>query len=220
MSSNNKDQEVSFEQLLTEEVTKKVDNIDLIEKLGNVKKIKQDKVSFMASSMDKELSKIKKDAATRDTKEEVVDHVSSSFVHLCKPNDILSYQSEGVQPKVMIKLKKGEYKEIDCIDLHGKTIEEAYSYVKEYIGFARRQGYRCILIVHGKGDREYLKQKATLKSYVAHWLKQMPEILAYHSAPEYKGGAGALLVLLKKSDKDSIMNREFHALRTRTVAYN
>ena len=43
----------------------------------------------------------------------------------------------------------------------------------------------------------------------------MPEVLAYHSAPEWKGGTGAVMVILKKGDKESDDNRELHALRTR-----
>ena len=43
----------------------------------------------------------------------------------------------------------------------------------------------------------------------------MPEVLAFHSAPEWKGGTGALMVILKKGDKASLDNRELHAVRTR-----
>lgn len=205
----------SFEQLLQEEVVKNVDNIDLAPKVGKITKLEQDKVETHTPSMDKETAKIKQEAATKDTKEETVDHVSSSFVPMVSPNDILSYRSPGAQPFLLKKLKHGEYREADFIDLHGKTVEEAYEYVRRYVLFARGQGYRCILIIHGKGERDYLKRKATLKSYVAHWLKQMPEVLAYHSAPDWKGGAGAVMVILKKGDKASFDNRELHSLRTR-----
>lgn len=209
------EKEFSFEQLLQEEVVQHVDNIDLVAKVGKITKIKQDKVEMHTPSMDKEIAKIKQDAATKDTKEETVDHVSSSFVPMVAPNDILSYRCAGAQPFLLKKLKHGEYREADFIDLHGKTVEEAYECVRRYVLFARQQGYRCILIIHGKGERDYLKRKATLKSYVAHWLKQMPEVLAYHSAPDWKGGAGAIMVILKKGDKASFDNRELHALRTR-----
>lgn len=214
MSAKN-NQDFSFEQLLNEEMVQKVDNIDLIEKLGKIKRIEQDKIETTCTSMDRELSRIKKEAASSSTQKEIVDHVSSSFVPLLQPNQTVEYKSPGVQPYLFKKLKRGEYNEADFIDLHGKTIEEAYDIIIKYIAFARRQGYRCVLIIHGKGDREYLKQKATLKSYVAHWLKQMPEVLAYHSAPEWKGGVGALMVILKKDDKASFLNREMHSVRTR-----
>ena len=41
----------------------------------------------------------------------------------------------------------------------------------------------------------------------------IPEVMAYHSAPVWKGGAGALYVILKKSDKASIINREIYQKR-------
>ena len=209
------DNSFSFEDLLMQEAVQKVDNIDLVEQLGKVKKIEQDKVAQVTPTMDKETSRIKKEAATRDTTDEAIDYFSSTFVPLVAPNEVLSYRSAGAQPFLLKKLKNGEYREADFIDLHGKTVEEAYEYTRRYIVAARNEGYRCVLIIHGKSEREYAKKKATLKSYVAHWLKQMPEVLAFHSAPEWKGGTGALMVILKKGDKASLDNRELHAVRTR-----
>lgn len=205
----------SFEELLQEEAVQNCDNIDLAAHLGQVKVIKQDKIEVTTPSMDKETSKIRREAAVKDTTEEEVDYFSSTFVHMVAPNEVLSFKTPGAQPYLLHKLKKGEYSEADFIDLHGKTVEEAYEYTRRYILYARERGYRCILIIHGKGERDHLKRKATIKSYVAHWLKQMPEVLAYHSAPEWKGGTGAVMVILKKGDKARMDNREAYALRTR-----
>lgn len=213
MTSSNTE-EFSFEALLQEEAVQASDNLDHLERDNKITKLEQDKVPQMTPSMDKEMSKIKKEAAVRDTKEEEVDYFSSTFVHLVKPNEVLSYRSAGAQPFLLTKLKKGEYSEADFIDLHGKTVEVAYDYTRRFILYSREKGYRCVLIIHGKSDRDQ-KRKATLKSYVAHWLKQMPEVIAYHSAPEWKGGTGAIMVILKKGDKESMDNRELHALRTR-----
>ncbi len=80
-----------------------------------------------------------------------------------------------------------------------------------FIAYAKEREYRCILIIHGKGQMQ--KQKALIKSFTAHWLKQIPEILAFHSAPEWKGGTGAVMAILKKGDKASALNRELHARR-------
>lgn len=205
----------SFEDLLEEEVVKDIDNIDLVPKVNKITKIKQDKVETRAQTIDKEIARIRQDAATRDTKEETVDHVSSSFVPQVQPNEVLSYRSAGAQPYVLTKLKRGEYREADFIDLHGKTVEQAYEITRRFIMHAHNEGFRCVLIIHGKGERDHLKKKATIKSYVAHWLKQMPEVVAYHSAPEWKGGTGAVMIIVKKSSKESLYNRELHARRTR-----
>ncbi len=214
MTASEKD-DFSFEDLLHQEVIQNVDNIDLAEQVGKVTKLEQDKIEVRAPSMDKEESRIRKEAAVRDTKEESIDYFSSTYVPMVAPTEVLSFRCDGAQPFLLKKLKNGEYREADFIDLHGKTIEDAYEYTRRFILHARKEGFRCVLIIHGKGEREHLKRKATLKSYVAHWLKQMPEVLAYHSAPEWKGGTGAVMVILKKGDKESNDNRELHALRTR-----
>lgn len=203
----------SFDELLAQEAKQLKDELDLDKEIGEVKKINQDKVLLTTPSMDKETARIKKDAASRDTKEEEIDYFSSSHVPLVGPNDVLAYRSPGAQPFLLNKLKRGEYREADFIDLHGMKLEAAYEYTRRYIVYSREQGYRCILIIHGKAETQ--RQKATLKSYLAHWLRQMPEVVAYHSAPEWKGGTGAVLVILKKSDKESLLNRERHAVRTR-----
>lgn len=213
MSSANND--FSFEDLLMEEAVKTTDNIDLVGQLGKVRKMEQDKVELPAATMDKETSRIKKEAASRDTKEESIDYFSSTYVPVVAPNEVLSYRSPGAQPFLLKKLKNGEYREADFIDLHGKTVEEAYEYTRRYVLMARNEGFRCILIIHGKSERQHAKRQTTLKSYVAHWLRQMPEVLAYHSAPEWKGGTGAVMVILKKGDKASMDNRELHSVRTR-----
>lgn len=207
--------DLSFEELLGQEAVQNTDNLDLLPKTSKITKLNQDKVEVRTPSMDKETSRIKKESAVKDTKEEEIDYFSSTFVPLVAPNEVLAYRSNGAQPHLFRKLKNGEYREADFIDLHGKTVEEAYEITRRYILFARGQGYRCILIIHGKCERDHIKRKATLKSYLAHWLKQMPEVLAYHSAPEWKGGTGALMVILKKGDKASLDNRELHARRTR-----
>ena len=130
---------------------------------------------------------------------------------MVKPNDVLDYKKPGIQPFVIKKLRNGEYPEADYIDLHGKTIEQAYEQVMKFIDFAKKREYRTVLIIHGKGERS--NPKALMKSHVAHWLKQLPDVLAFHSAPEWKGGCGAVYVILKKADKQSIINREIYKNR-------
>jgi DNA-nicking Smr family endonuclease len=49
-----------------------------------------------------------------------------------------------------------------------------------------------------------------LKSYTAKWLIDMPQVMAYHSAQRHHGGAGALYVLVRKSERKKQENRERH----------
>lgn len=173
-------------------------------------KFEQDKIPAVPKSMDSLTAKIRQEAAQRDVSKDL-EGPSSAFVHMVEPNEVLEYRKSGVQPYMVRKLRNGEYREADFIDLHGSTIEQAYEKVVGFIKFALEHEYRCVLIVHGKG--EYSKPKALLKSYTAHWLRQMEEVLAFHSAPGFKGGVGAVLVILKKSERSSAQNRERFARR-------
>ncbi|MGN1281380.1 MAG: DNA endonuclease SmrA [Succinivibrio sp.] len=204
------EKESSFLELLKEEASPKQDPefSSLID--GDIKPLVQDKVHKTSALMDKKLAKTRQENAVRKA-EDVTDSASSGFVHMVAPNDILEFRRPGIQPYVMQKLRKGEYPEADYIDLHGKTVEQAYQHVMNFLEFSKRHEFRCILIIHGKGERS--NPKALIKSHVAHWLKQIPDVLAYHSAPVWKGGAGAVCVILKKGDKSSIINREEYQRR-------
>lgn len=160
--------------------------------------------------MDKETSKMRREAAVK-LPEKLTESASSSFVQMVGPQETLEFRRPGIQPYIIRKLKNGEYSEADFIDLHGLTVEKAYEKVMRFIAFAKEKEYRCILIIHGKGQMQ--KQKALIKSFTAHWLRQIPEVLAFHSAPEWKGGTGAIMAILKKGDKASALNREIHARR-------
>ena len=199
----------NFLELLKEQSKEKTEDFSSLLD-GEIKVIVQDKIELKSKGIDEALAKIRQSSAAH-AKEEIADTASSSFVNMVKPNDVLVFKRPGIQPYVLQKIRKGEYVEADYIDLHGKTIEQAYETVMKFIGFAKKHEFRTILIIHGKGERS--NPKALMKSHVAHWLKQIPEVMAYHSAPVWKGGAGALYVILKKSDKASIINREIYQKR-------
>lgn len=208
-----KDNSQDFLQLLKEQEQEAQDPefSSLIgDSIGEIKTLVQDKVEKSSTLIDKKLAKARQEAAVRKT-EDVTDSASSGFVHMVQPNDVLEFRRPGVQPYVVQKLRKGEYPEADFIDLHGKTIEQAYEQVMQFLAFAKKHEFRCILIIHGKGERS--NPKALMKSHVAHWLKQIPDVLAFHSAPVWKGGTGALCIILKKGDKASIVNREIYQKR-------
>ncbi|MFM7275513.1 MAG: Smr/MutS family protein, partial [Gammaproteobacteria bacterium] len=59
------------------------------------------------------------------------------------------------------------------------------------------------------------KPPALLKSCIAFWLPQLPEVLAFHSAPRHLGGTGATVVLLRKSERARQENFEAFSRRPR-----
>lgn len=204
------DADNDFLRLLKEQDEQQTDEVDLKSHFEDVRPLTQDKIATTTPLLDKRSADLRKEAAQKVPEKEV-DTASSAFVPMVEPNDVLEYRRPGVQPYILRKLRQGEYSEADFIDLHGMTIEKAYDTVMHFLTFAKQQEFRCILIIHGKGMRQ--KQKALLKSYVAHWLRQIPEVLAFHSAPEWKGGTGAVMVILKKGPKASEENRELYARR-------
>lgn len=108
----------------------------------------------------------------------------------------LSYRIATLQHKVFEDLKAGNLRWFDAVDLHGCTVEDARMAVLQIIQMAKDENQNVIKIVHGKGP------EAILKTYVNGWLRQHRDVLAFVSAPEKQGGTGAVLVLLKRSEKN------------------
>ncbi len=110
----------------------------------------------------------------------------------------LSYARNGVQRRVMRKLRNGYYAIQGELDLHGMTQKEARDAMLAFITEQNRdRPMCCVRIIHGKG-RKTATQAPVLKPYVAGWLRQRREILAYSSAKPAHGGTGALYVLLRR----------------------
>lgn len=123
-----------------------------------------------------------------------------------QPGDPLGMKKPGVQEGVYKKLRLGKYPPENHLDLHRLNVMEARQQVFETIINSQKQNYRCIMITHGKGVKS--KTPGKIKSHVNHWLQQMPEVLAFHSAQAKDGGTGAVYVLLKKSEEKKQENRE------------
>jgi DNA-nicking Smr family endonuclease len=109
----------------------------------------------------------------------------------------LSYRLATLQHRIFEQLKTGKLRWYEAVDLHGCTIEEARSAVLQVIEMARQANENVIKIVHGKGPQ------AILKTYVNGWLRQHREVLAFVSAPAEQGGTGAVLVLIKRAERQS-----------------
>ncbi len=108
----------------------------------------------------------------------------------------LSYRIATLQHRVIEDLKAGNLRWFEAVDLHGCTIEEARSAVLQIIQMAKDNNENVLKIVHGKGP------EAILKTHVNSWLRQHRDVLAFVSAPEKQGGTGAVLVLLKRAEKN------------------
>ena len=187
------------------------DQISFAEQMKGVKKLTQDKIPTTTKMMDRDAALKLREMAEDEKKEEDMSFFSTAGMIFVEPTGMLSYRTPGLQYGVFRKLKAGEYSPETWVDLHNHTVENAYKDVRKTIVRAIRKNMRCILIIHGKG--EFSEPKALLKSYVAHWLSHMPEVLGYHTAMPYHGGAGSTYVLLKKGPEARLETREEIAAR-------
>jgi DNA-nicking Smr family endonuclease len=127
------------------------------------------------------------------------------------PHDVVGWKDTGVQEGVYRYLRLGRYPIEASLDLHRKTVAEAREALLDFVRRARRAGWRSVLISHGRGERS--PTPARIKSYVTHWLEQIPEVIAFHSAERRHGGAGSVYVLLRKNQDAREKNRERHGLK-------
>ncbi|MGO9804463.1 MAG: Smr/MutS family protein [Steroidobacteraceae bacterium] len=107
----------------------------------------------------------------------------------------LVYRAAGVQPTVLRRLRRGEYRIEREIDLHGLTVAEAKHALRQFLIAALERQVRCVRIVHGKGLRSGHKGPV-LKTAVGGVLRRTGAVRAYVSARPADGGTGAVYVLL------------------------
>ncbi len=117
----------------------------------------------------------------------------------------------GLDPRVLRKLRAGEFVAQAHLDLHGLTAEEARHEVDRFLIESYRAGRRCVLIVHGKG-RNSKDQVPVLKLRLKSWLARgqwSRLLLAFTSARACDGGTGAIYVLLRR---ERASKRKIHVL--------
>lgn len=106
-----------------------------------------------------------------------------------------SHQGD-IAPKVWGKFKKGELAPEVTIDLHQFRVHQAASIFSSAIQEAHDSGVRCLLIIHGKGSQQ--NPTPMIKNAIYHWIKSFKEIQGYCSAPGKLGGAGAMLIYIRR----------------------
>ena len=107
---------------------------------------------------------------------------------------------EGLDRRVLQKLRRGEFAFRDHLDLHGMTRDEAREEVETFISEAHSAGRRCVLIVHGRGNNSK-GNIPVLKVALKAWLERgriARRVLAFCTARPTDGGAGAMYVLLRR----------------------
>jgi DNA-nicking Smr family endonuclease len=122
---------------------------------------------------------------------------------------VLEFKRPGIQNGVFRKLKQGHYETLSRLDLHRMTADIARRAIFEFIEEAYQFGLRSVLIIHGKGQSKAEQERSSiLKGCVDHWLRELDNVMAFHSAQPQHGGTGAVYVLLRKSEEKKRENRE------------
>jgi len=106
----------------------------------------------------------------------------------------------GLDPRVLRRLRRGDFAWQDHLDLHGMTSATARVAVDRFLAESVALGHRCVLIVHGRG-RNSKDQTPVLKERLKSWLargRAARIVLGFTTARPCDGGAGALYVLLRR----------------------
>lgn len=110
--------------------------------------------------------------------------------------ELLEYLAPGYSPKILRKLKRGQYVLGDEFDLHQCNVDTARWALNHFLGEARARGVLAVRVVHGKGLRSG-PEGPVLKRLTETALRQRKDVIAFASCKPGGGGSGAVMVLLK-----------------------
>ena len=105
---------------------------------------------------------------------------------------------EGSRPGAERKLrdlKRGRFAQLEALDLHGMTSEEAQRALQSFLGRQRGPRERPVLVVHGRG-RHSPGGRGVLRDEIGGWLASSEHVLCFASARPEDGGGGAVYVLV------------------------
>ncbi len=180
---------------MTNKTVKKEDSHLFLETIGKVSPIKSDKHTLAPTQKPKPYPKKNTPYIADKLTIESSDPVNALYAE-----DTLSYTAPGLQKNVLKKMRRGHYGLDAELDLHGLTSAEAKRELIKFLHFCELDGCRCIRIIHGKGYRSE-NNLPVLKNDINVWLRQHQEVQAFCSTAQKDGGAGAVFVLLRLSDK-------------------
>ncbi len=109
----------------------------------------------------------------------------------------------GLDLMIVSQLQAREFSPEAHIDLHGLNCEQAFHNLVGFFRNAYYKGFRTVLVVTGRGLNS-LNGMPVLRFRVQQWLTQDPfkrVVLAFCTAKQEDGGAGAFYVLLRRHKK-------------------
>ena len=109
----------------------------------------------------------------------------------------------GIDPRMVTRLRRGEFAMQDHIDLHGMIQVDARAALTSFILDSVRKGHRSVLVVHGRGLGSP-GGRPILKHATVEWLSHGMiggHVLAFATTRPTDGGAGAMYVLLRREKR-------------------
>jgi DNA-nicking Smr family endonuclease len=184
-----------------------------LQDLGEVKPLESSSTAYLGNTnKGQELqTKARRDNATSRWATDV-NFLSTANVKNIAPDYPISYKKPGVQNGVYKNVRLAKYDIQSVVNLKGQSAEKARKSLYSFILDSKKADVRYLLIQHGKGFQSD-QSNPSLKSYLAVWLPQFDDVLAFHSALPNHGGASSTYVLLKKSDEARLDNKERHQKR-------
>ena len=134
-------------------------------------------------------------------KEDISDSDKKSWEDYIKnPKDVFDKDLKSTK----VNLKRKRYK----FDLHGYTLLDANSKIKEIIAFCQAKGFKEILLITGKGMHSNTETNTYVSSQLSKLRYSIPDfirsdeeiskkVLSISSADADDGGEGALIIKLK-----------------------
>jgi DNA-nicking Smr family endonuclease len=110
-------------------------------------------------------------------------------------SESVAYAKNGLSPKLIKKMKRGDIDFAPSLDLHGQTVIEACESMSQFMYHHQHEPF--IHIIHGKGYHSE-NGMSILKTQVVSFLHQHPQVIAFNSCPAKDGGSGAVFALLKQ----------------------
>ena len=106
-----------------------------------------------------------------------------------------THRKNGVQKRIIQKLKRGRFPPGDQLDLHHMTMKTAHKALLDFVANAQGRNIECVRIIHGKGLRS--ENGPRLRTMARQVLRDHPRVLAFSACKPADGGSGATDVLLK-----------------------
>ncbi|HAG53026.1 MAG TPA: hypothetical protein DCL21_04490 [Alphaproteobacteria bacterium] len=120
--------------------------------------------------------------------------------HAINSQDDIKSARKSVDKRLQLKLKNGDIRYQDRIDLHGMLLEQARENLIYFLQTRNQMGLKCVLVIHGKGTNQD-SNMGQIKQRIPFWLENLDCVLSFTSALPKHGGTGAMYVLLRTKNK-------------------